>query len=194
MVISYTDQGEVPVYPPYCRCNSPHFQKRGRYLRVFAQVFAWFFFCTECKTHITMLPRCCVPFKQYPAVEIQPVLDEGNVSGRTVHELDRQDRPGVGRSTMYRWAGEWSGYSQLLGSMATEKFARVLLGSACVVYQRLRQWYSCSGSFLEHLQGDLCRRYPPMGVFRPLIDLSDSDQNWGQAFLRRRPPGARAKS
>lgn len=172
MVLSYPDQSEIPDSPAICRCRSQkgHFQKRGKYFRLIAQVWAYFFQCTRCKTHITMLPGSCTPYKHHPASDIEQCLDQCT-SGRSPHVIDRQDRPGIHRSTLYRWLSEWRINSSQLASIASEKFSCLISGSFKKVYQVLRQKYS-SQRLLPAMQPDLCASYPPMGVFRPLICLS----------------------
>ncbi len=170
MIISYRDLGQTPACPPFCRCQSPRFQRRGCYFREISQVLTHFFFCSSCQTHITMLPSSCVPYKHHPASEVEHCLDQC-MSGRSPHVVDREDRPGVHRSTMYRWLGQWRVNSSQVASVAAEKFSCVIQGCFRGIYRGIRQRY-LSGSLLPVLQPDLCRAYPPLGVFRPLISLS----------------------
>jgi hypothetical protein len=170
MIISYRDQGQTPVRPPFCRCKSPCFQRRGCYFREIAQVLTHFFFCRKCRTHITMLPSSCVPYKHHAASEVEYCLDQC-ISGRSAHAVDREDRRGVHRSTMYRWLGQWRVNSVQIASVAVEKFSCVIQGGFRGIYQGIRKKYSVR-SLLAALQPDLCRGYPPVGVFRPLILLS----------------------
>lgn len=192
MVLSYFAGADVPEVPPYCCCDKSRFQRRGRYFRKIAQVWAYFFVCCSCKTHMTLLPSSCVPYKHYPARDIEPVLSAVNTSSRTVHEIDRRERPGISRSTMYNWAREWRLGSSRFASQGMEKLGMVLPDIASALYQKLRQGYG--EPLLRRLQADLCRSYPPLGIFRSLIRLSDSSQIDGHAFSRKPPPGAGAKS
>ncbi len=175
MVLSYSYQEECPERPPYCRCKyrqDAHFQRKGCYLRALPQVLCHFFLCTTCRTHITMLPSNCVPYKQFPADDIEYCLDEA-VNGRRPAEIesDRGNRLGISRSTVKRWLGEWVANSALLISISSEKLSRVFQGGFRGIYQKLAQCYG-SRPFIRNLQPDLCRDYPPMGIFRPLILLS----------------------
>ena len=173
MIISYLDQGKTPARPAYCRCNfqQGHYQKRGAYFRRVAQVWAYFFQCVRCQTHITMLPSTCVPYKHHPASEIEHCLDQSMSSERSPHVVDREDRRGVHRSTMYRWLSEWRVNSTQIASLANEKLSCLISGGFKRIYQALRRRYS-SGDILAAVQSELCRDYPPMGVLRPLISLS----------------------
>jgi hypothetical protein len=192
MVLPYLDGEDVPEEPPYCCCSACQYQRRGRYFRKVAQVWAYFFCCRHCRTHITLLPTRCVPYKHYPARDIERVLSAVTTSLRTVHAIDRRERPGISRSTMYNWAREWRLGSSLLASLGMEKIGVMLSGTASGIYQKLSQWYG--EPFLSRLQADLCRSFPPLGLFRPLIRLSDSGHPDGHAFSRKSPPGAGAKS
>jgi len=175
MVVSYSDQGECPGRPPFCRCKSlenAHFQKRGIYVRKLVQVITHFFFCTKCQTHITMLPSSCVPFKHFPAKDIQFCL-EGAVCGRRAGDIeaDKGNRMGVHRSTIHRWLLEWIVNSAQLASIAPEKLSGSLSGGFKGIYQKLSRRYR-NEDFFRLFQPDLCRDYPSMGIFRPLILLS----------------------
>jgi len=173
MVLSYSDQEECPVHPAYCRCKKrqmAHFQKRGSYFRIVAQVLCHFFFCTTCRTHITMLPSSCVPYKHHPADEINEHLDQA-VQGRSPHDIARHDSPRMHESTIRRWLNEWIINSTYLASIASERFSSVLQGGPRAILQALSSRYQGKG-FFRRLQPDLCRNYPPMGIFRPLIVLS----------------------
>jgi len=173
MVLSYSDQGECPVHPAYCRCKNhqmAHFQRKGSYFRIVAQVFCHFFFCTTCRTHITMLPSSCVPYKHHPADEISQILDQA-VQGRSPHDIAKHDSPTMHESTIRRWLKEWIVNSTCLASISAEKFSSVLQGGPIAIYQALSQRYQGCELF-RGLQPDLCRNYPSMGIFRPLILLS----------------------
>jgi len=174
MVLSYSDHDGCPAQPPYCRCKNdqtPHFQKKGIYVRKMAQAVARFFLCTTCKTHITMLPSSCVPYKQYPADEVEYCMDTA-VCGRRPVDIERDDgNQGASRGTIKRWLDEWIINSTHLASVASEKLSRIVSGGARAIYQALSGRYG-GRAFFRALQPDLCRAYPPMGVFRPLIRLS----------------------
>lgn len=170
MVISYSIDEECPEEPLYCLCENrqlAHYQKRGSYFRIVAQVLCHFFFCTRCRTHITMLPSSCVPYKHHPADEINQHLDQAVRDGRSPHDIAQHDSPKMHESTIRRWFKEWGMNSAYLASTASEKFSRILQGDFRGVYQALFH----KRSFRE-VQPDLCRDYPPMGLFRPLIGLS----------------------
>lgn len=173
MVLSYSDSEECPDKPSYCLCENyqnARFQRKGSYFRIVAQVFCYFFFCTRCRTHITMLPSSCVPYKHHPADEINQHLDQA-VRGRSPHDIARHDSPRMHESTIRRWLKEWITNSSVLASVASEKLSTVFQGGFRGIYQRLSQDYF-QERFFRDVQPDLCRAYPPMGIFRPLILLS----------------------
>ena len=170
MVLSYSFEEECPEEPPYCLCESAEdsrFQRKGSRKRIIAQVVTYFFFCTSCQTHITMLPSSCVPYKHHPADEVNQHLDQAVQSGRNPHDIATHDSPKMHESTIRRWVNEWKVNSAYLASIASEKFSRVFQGDFRVIYQTLFQ-----RSRFRDVQPDLCRNYPPMGIFRPLILLS----------------------
>ncbi len=171
MTISYPALDGVPVWPPFCRCDSPHFHRKGCYLRALAQVWTFFFQCVRCKTHITMVPSICVPYKHFRADDIEYCLGEA-ISGRSPAEIeaDADNTMGVSQSTVKRWLGEWVANSALLASVSSEKLSGACQGDFRSIYQKLSRCCQ-SRPFIKDLQPDLCRDYPPMGIFRPLIVL-----------------------
>lgn len=180
MVLSYSHQMECPPRPPYCQCENrqkANFQRRGCYFRRVAQAFCHFFFCTTCKTHITMLPSNCVPYKQFPAEDIEYCLGEA-VEGRFPADIegDVENKMGVHRFTILTWLNQWIISSAELASISSETFSGIISGSCKAVFRTLFSNYSGRG-FFKRLQPDLCRNYPPMGIFRPLIKLSLSGQD-----------------
>lgn len=173
MIVSYSHLEECPDVPPYCLCENRQkssFQRRGSYFRTVARVLCHFFVCTRCRIHITMLPSSCVPYKHYPADEINQHLGQA-VQGRSPHDIAKHDAPTMHESTIRCWLKEWIINSSYLASIASEKFSKVFQGGFRSIYQSLSQQYSREYSFRD-IQPDLCREYPPVGVFRPLILLS----------------------
>jgi len=154
--------------PTKCKCKKSRFHRHGSYMRVIAGEQAFCFICRSCKTFVTIIPSSCVPYKHHPVSTIEPVLDGRLLEDKSGPQLEREHW--LYRSTVYRWVNEFSSH---LGVLATEGSARLgitpLAGSLRQIYQGLKQHYSSFSGFLNPLQVDLCRNFPPLGIFRPLI-------------------------
>jgi len=137
-------------------------------MRVVAGEQAFCFICRPCKSFVTVIPSTCGPYKHHPISTIEPVLDGRLNQGKSGLELEREHW--VYRSTIYHWVKEFSGHLRVLATEGTVRLGiPSLTGSVRQIYQGLKQNYSSPKGFLTILQADLCRNFPPLGIFRPLI-------------------------
>lgn len=176
MIISYPYNEECPAQPLFCRCKDyrlAHFQRRGSYFRIVAEVICYCFHCTTCQTHITMVPSSCVPYKHIPADDVESCLCEA-LKGRSPVEIEGDssiNKWGMHRSTIRRHLAEWFVNSAMLASVSSEKFSMFLSGSPQTIFQKLSNMYHGS-CFFRRIQPYLCQDYPPMGLLQSLIFLS----------------------
>ena len=166
MVIPYPTAGIKQARPTKCKCKNSRFQRHSSYQREIADEWTFRFICRPCKTFVTIIPSTCVPYKHHPVSTIEPALDSMVGHGKSGAVVERE--VWVHRSCIYRWAREFQGH---LGVLATEGARRLgmgpLSGSLKRIYQTLKRHYM-PGQFLCRFQTDLCRAFPPLGIFRPL--------------------------
>ena len=168
MVLTCSRDEIAEKRPTKCKCKKSRFQRHCSYLRVVAGEQAFCFICRSCKSFVTIIPSTCAPYKHHPISTIEAVLEGRLIQGESGLELERKHW--VYRSTVYQWV---KGFSAHLRVLATEGAKRLgipsLTGSVRQIYQGLKEHYSSSLGFLTILQVDLCRNFPPLGIFRPLI-------------------------
>jgi hypothetical protein len=123
-----------------------------------------------------MLPSSCVPYKHFASDDIEYCLEEA-VEGRDPADIeaDSTNKMGVHRVTIRGWLNQWSVSSAEVASVSSEKFSTTLTGGFKTIFRRLSARFQGKG-FFKRIQPALCRDYPPMGLFRPLIKLSSSAQ------------------
>ena len=168
MLISYPVDRPEQARPHECACRNRRFHSNGRYFRIIAGEWIYHFLCTACGKHVSMVPSTCIPYKHHPISTIEPALEGRLTQGKSGLELEREHW--VYRSTIYRWSKEFSGHLSVLATEGARRLGiKPLGGSIRQIYQRLKQHYSPSISLLDPLQVDLCRTFPLLGIFRPLI-------------------------
>ena len=166
MVIAHSADSIKQARPTKCKCKKSRFHRHSSYERKIAGEQALCFICRRCKTFVTIIPSTCVPYKHYPASTIEPALDSMIGHGKSGAVVEHE--VWVHRSCICRWGREFRGHLRVL---ATEGARRLgigpLSGSLKRIYQALKQHYM-PGQFLCRFQADLCRGFPPLGIFRPL--------------------------
>jgi transposase-like protein len=166
IVCSVDDSGR----PSACCCGGQHFHRHGRYRRIVAQEWVLRFICVACRATLSLLPGSCVPFKHHPSKVIRPVLTGMLLEGRSGRYFEREQALGIHGSTAYRWAGEFRRHASVLGTEGALRLGlEPVRGHARAVYARLTgafggPWSACLGA----LQAALSRRFPGLGIFRPL--------------------------
>lgn len=155
------------VRPSTCKCKKSRLHRHGSYQRVVSGEIAICFFCRCCKTHVTIIPATCVPYKHHPASTIEHAI-EGRLAQDTSGPALTQQL-WVCASTIGRWVKEFSGHLSVLATEGARRLEiRPLSGAPQQIYQKLKQHYG-GDHFLCRFQVDLCRDFPPLGIFRPLI-------------------------
>lgn len=168
MILTCSREDIADKRPTKCNCKKSRFQRHCSYMRVVAGEPAFCFICRSCKTFITIIPSTCAPYKHHRISTIEPVLDGRLTQNKSGSELEREHW--VYRSTVYHWVKEFSAHLRVLATEGAERLGiPSLTGSVRQIYQELKQHYSSSMGFLNVLQVDLCRNFPPLGIFRPLI-------------------------
>lgn len=167
MILSSRGDGSGPAI---CRCKNRAFHVHGNYFRTIARVVVYRFRCTACLLTISMLPNTCVPYKQYPVTIMNPVLEGMFLHDRSGRYYERTDPHGIHASTAHRWRNEFEQHSSTLATEAAHRIKiATLLGTGAGVYRQLKQHFAnqCA-DFFRPLQLALCRKYPPLGIFRIL--------------------------
>jgi hypothetical protein len=167
MILSFSGDGSRPSI---CRCKNQKFHRHGNYFRAIARVFVYRFRCASCLLTISMLPSMCVPYKRYPVGIINPVLDGMFLQDRSGHYYERIAPQGIHASTAHRWRNEFEQHSSTLATEAAHRLnIAALLGTGARVYRHLKKHFSDQyADFFGPLQLALCRRFPPLGIFRVL--------------------------
>lgn len=153
------------VRPSTCKCKKSRLHRHGSYQRVVSGEIAICFFCRRCKTHVTVIPSTCVPHKHHVLSTIELALEAKLAPCLAEPKAEIWVYP----STVGRWVKEFSGHLSVLATEGARRLGiKPLSGAPQQIYQRLKQHYG-GGQFLRDFQINLCRAFPPLGIFRPLI-------------------------
>ena len=167
MIITHSADSIKQARPTKCACKKSRFQRHSSYWRKIAREWTFRFICRLCKTFVTIIPSSFVPYKHHPVSTIESALDSMVRQGRSGAVIERE--VGVHRITIHHWVKEFAGHCSVLATEGARRLGMApLSGSFKRVYRTFKQHYM-GGQFFCRFQADLCRDFPPLGIFRPLI-------------------------
>ena len=167
MVIPHSAEDIKEARPTECRCKKSCFQRHSAYWREIAREWTFRFICRPCKTFVTIIPSTCVPYKHHPVSTIEPALDGMVIQGKSGAVIERE--VGVHRITIHHWVKEFAGQCSVLATEGARRLGIApLSGSFRAIYSTFRKRHP-PGQFLCRFQAELCKDFPPLGIFRPLI-------------------------